>query len=124
MTVRETHGTVRDGKRLVWYTERLWSQARTLEPFDIELSSIRELDQDCWFGPGSSGRKPTLREVARHCERINSANLEWPIILNADGSLMDGGHRVCKALLDGRSTIRAVRFGVMPDPDEVRAEVV
>ncbi len=32
---------------------------------------------------------------------------------------MDGGHRLCKALLEGRRTIRAVRFDVMPEPDEV-----
>lgn len=121
MTARQKHSTVRDGKRLVWYTEQLWSHARALTPFEVELASIRELDQDCWFGPGSSGRKPTLREVASHCQRINAANLEWPIILNADGSLMDGGHRVCKALLDGRRTISAVQFAVMPEPDEVHA---
>lgn len=121
MTARQKHSTVRDGKRLVWYTERLWSHAQSLTPFDVELASIRELDQDCWFGPGSSGRKPTLREVASHCRRINAANFEWPIILNADGSLMDGGHRVCKALLDGHRTITAVQFAVMPEPDEVHA---
>jgi hypothetical protein len=57
--------------------------------------------------------------VARHCQRINAATFEYPIILNADGSLMDGGHRVCKALLEGRATIRAVRFEAMPDPDEI-----
>lgn len=116
----QKHSTTRDGNRLVWYTERLWSHARTLNPFDIRLSSIRELDQNCWFG---MGREATLREVASHCQRINAANLEWPIILNADGSLMDGGHRVCKALLEGRSTIRAVQFAVMPDPDEVHPAV-
>ena len=116
MAARETHGTIRDGKRLVWYTERLWSEARTLKSFDIDLSQIPELDHDCWFNHGSM---PTLRNVADHCRRINHANLEWPIILNSDGSLMDGGHRVCKALLAGHKTIRAVRFAVMPKPDEV-----
>ena len=118
--VKEKHSTIRDGKRLVWYTEKLWLKTRSLVPFEIELSSIRELDQDCWFG---QGRKPTLREIAGHCKRINTATMEWPIILNADGSLMDGGHRVCKALLEGRRTIRAVRFDSMPDPDEVHAVV-
>lgn len=120
MVAAEKHSTMKDGKRLVWYTERLWSQARALKPFEIDLSSIRELDQDCWFG---AGKKATLREVASHCQRINAANLEWPIILNVDGSLMDGGHRVCKALLNGDSTIRAVQFAVMPDPDEVHPVV-
>jgi len=112
----QKHSTIRHGKRLVWYTDRLWSESRALVPFDVELSSIRELDQDCWFG---QGKTPTLREIARHCQRINSANLEQPIILNADGSLMDGGHRVCRAFAEGRTTIRAVRFESTPDPDEV-----
>ena len=118
--VADTHSTIRDGKRLVWYTHRLWTEAGSLVPFEIELSSIKELDDDCWFG---TRHKPTLRAIVEHTLRINSATLEWPIILNADGSLMDGGHRVCKALLEGRKTIRAVRFASMPDPDEVHPEI-
>ncbi len=114
----ERHSTIRNGKRLVWYTENLWSKASELRQFDAELSSIKELDEDCWF---NLEKKPTLREIAGHCQRIQAATSEWPIILNADGSLMDGGHRVCKALLEGRKTIRAVRFESMPDPDEVHA---
>jgi hypothetical protein len=114
--VPHKHSTIRDGKRLVWYTENLWSAAGSLVPFDVELSAIRELDEDCWF---DTGKKPTLREIAGHCQRINAASFEHPIILNDDGALMDGGHRVCKARLEGRETIRAVRFGSMPDPDEV-----
>ena len=30
---------------------------------------------------------------------------------------MDGGHRVAKAYLEGRTSIRAVRFEVDPEPD-------
>ena len=116
----ERHSAIRDGKRLVWYTENLWAKSKSLQPFDVELTAIRELDQDCWF----SRAKPTLREIAGHCQRINAANLALPIILNVDGSLMDGGHRVCKALLDGRKTIRAVRFQSMPEPDEIQPHTV
>ena len=112
----ERHSAIHDGKRLVWYTENLWAKAMALVPFDVELSSIRELDRDCWFG---NRHNPTLRAMAEHCARINAASFEWPIILNADGSLMDGGHRLCKALLEGRQTIRAVRFAAMPEPDDV-----
>ena len=117
-SVPERHSTIRDGKRLIWYTENLWSKAKSLVPFEVELSSIRELDEDCWFG---AGRLPTMRAIADHCARINSASFDWPIILNADGSLMDGGHRICRALLEGRRTIRAVQFQTMPEPDEVHA---
>jgi len=79
------------------------------------VSDISELDRDCWF----VGREPTLRRVAEHSARIRDADLSRPIILNADGSLMDGGHRLCKALLLGMKTIKAVQFDVMPEPDEI-----
>ena len=111
----EKHTTVREGKRLLWYTERLWKEAEELKPFEIDVSSLKELDQNCWFDL----REPTLREVAKHFERIQSTQLKYPIILNEDGSLMDGGHRLCKALLEGKSKIMAVQFPVMPEPDEV-----
>ncbi|MCY3682561.1 MAG: chromosome partitioning protein ParB [Gemmatimonadetes bacterium] len=112
----QKHSTIRDGKRLVWYTEKLWMQSRDLPPFEIDISSIKELDEDCWFGQ----KKPTLREIARHCKKINTASLKYPIILNVDGSLMDGGHRLCKAILEGRKTIKAVQFPSMPEPDEIQ----
>ena len=35
------------------------------------------------------------------------------------GALMDGGHRLCYALLMGHDTIKAVQFPTMPEPDEV-----
>ena len=32
---------------------------------------------------------------------------------------MDGGYRICKALLSGTTTIQAVQFPSMPEPDKV-----
>ncbi|MEO7819738.1 MAG: hypothetical protein ABIS18_11460 [Actinomycetota bacterium] len=110
------HSTIREGRRLVWYAENLWKAASSLEVFEIEVDSIRELDEDCWFGPAKT---PTLREIAAHSKRINSASFEKPIILNADGSLMEGGHRLCRALIEGRRTVPAVQFSASPEPDEV-----
>ena len=113
----ETHSNTFNGKRYVWHTERLWKLSASFVPFEVEIDSFKELDSDCWFGKGT---EPTLRKVVGHCRRINEATLDHPVILNADGSLMDGGHRICKALLDGRKTVMAVQFETMPEPDEVR----
>jgi hypothetical protein len=118
MSKREKHTAIREGKRLLWYTGRLWELSKGFTPFWISLSEIAELDSDCWFG----GAEPTLREVAKHADRIAKADLSYPIILNDDGSLMDGGHRVCKALLGGQTSILAVKFSEMPAPDEVLEE--
>jgi hypothetical protein len=81
----------------------------------MPLEDIAELDRDCWF----HSKAPTMRDVANHAARIEAADLNFPIILNDDGSLMDGGHRLCKALINGERNIRAVRFQTMPEPDEV-----
>ena len=50
---------------------------------------------------------------------INESDLDSPIILSADGRVMDGMHRVLKALLNGLQSIEAVRFGRDPEPDFV-----
>lgn len=48
---------------------------------------------------------------------ISEADLEFPIILSSEGRVMDGMHRVLKALLNGLKSIEAVRFDRDPAPD-------
>ncbi|WP_224742320.1 MULTISPECIES: hypothetical protein [Cysteiniphilum] len=43
--------------------------------------------------------------------------MSYPILLCADGQIMDGMHRVCKAKLENRETISAIQFEVTPEPD-------
>jgi hypothetical protein len=38
-------------------------------------------------------------------------------MLGPDGRVMDGMHRVCRAILEDRPTLAAVRFTVLPEPD-------
>ena len=111
-----THSTERDCKKYIWYTERLWKLAKDLPEYEVDVESFVELDRDCWFG---EGRAPTIREIAEHCRRINETDPHNPVIINDNGQLMDGGHRLARALLEGRKTVKAVRFAEMPEPDEV-----
>lgn len=57
--------------------------------------------------------------MAEHARRIFDADLAYPVILCAEGRLMDGGHRLAKAWMEGREEIAAVRFPVTPEPDEI-----
>ena len=84
--------------RLVWFVDRLWYLARDLSVRKVLLDKIAEFDQNCWFGPTSPS---TCRAVAEHARRIIDADLRYPIILSAEGYLMDGGHRLAKAYLLG-----------------------
>lgn len=62
---------------------------------DMPLSAIRELDEPFWFG--DNGNPPTCRAVAEHAMLMNAVDPRHPIILSADGRVMDGMHRVCTA---------------------------
>ena len=46
-----------------------------------------------------------------------------PIILCSDGRLMDGMHRVCKALNHGHETIKAIRLEELPEPDHIDVDL-
>jgi hypothetical protein len=111
--VREKHSRPVSGGRGYWWTDTLWAASADLPVTHVGVSSLPELEQDCWFG----GRAPTIRQVAEHSRRIQDANFSHPVILASDGTLMDGGHRLAKAWLDGRATVAAVRFKVDPPPD-------
>jgi hypothetical protein len=112
------HSRLTEAGRLVWFVERLWHLARELPVEQVPLTQIAEFDQDCWFGPDTP---PTCRAVAEHARRIFDADLRYPILLSAEGFLMDGGHRVAKAYLLGSPTISAVRFANDPAPDYILA---
>ena len=112
----DKHSRLTPEGRLVWFVERLWHVARTLPVRQIAIDQIAEFDQNCWFGPTAL---PTCRVVAQHARRIFEADLRYPIILSAEGYLMDGGHRIAKAYLLQIRAVRAVQFQCNPEPDYI-----
>lgn len=102
---------------LAWDVERLVKLSAGFTPIDVPLSEIRELDETFWFD--AEGDEPTCRRVALHAKLMNETDLRHPIILSQDGRVMDGMHRVCRALIEGNDTIRVVRFDVDPEPDHI-----
>ena len=100
-----------------WDVHHLIELSKDIEPKYILLDSIAELKQNYWFG--GEGDIPTCMAVADHAKLIAQTDLKYPIILSSDGRVMDGMHRVCKAYIEGKETIRAVQFTVDPKPDFV-----
>jgi hypothetical protein len=103
-----------------WNVERLIELSRYLPRELVPLSAIRELDEPFWCG--GEGQRLTCRQVVEHARLMQECDLSYPIILSSDGRVMDGMHRVCKALLEGRSEVEAVRFVDDPEPDFVGVE--
>jgi hypothetical protein len=100
-----------DGGVDAWDVDRLVELTRDLPVKQVPLSSIWELDTAYWSQP------LTVRDVADHVRLVQAVDLTYPIILGADGRVMDGMHRVVRALLEGCQTIAAVQFEVHPEPD-------
>jgi hypothetical protein len=119
MPTPERHSYPVPGGRAYWLTQRLWAAAGGLPVQRVPITQISEFDQDCWF---VGHHAPTCRAVAEHAQRILAADLAYPVILAADGHLMDGGHRIAKAWLEGRAEVAAVRFEVTPEPDWIVPE--
>lgn len=98
-----------------WDVERLIALTEDFERQQVYLDSIREIDETFWFGDKND--KPTCRAIVEHVRLIEETDLSFPIILSSDGRVMDGLHRVAKALLECRETIEAVKFNQDPEPD-------
>ena len=96
-----------------WDVDRLIELSRDLPVRHIEVSSISELDAAHW----SPTQALTVRQITEHFRLVREVDPSYPIILAADGRVMDGMHRVIRALLDGRTTIAAVQFEIQPEPD-------
>ncbi|WP_290735432.1 hypothetical protein [Halobacteriovorax sp. JY17] len=111
-----THSIGLNGKKYTWVVKTIWELSKDLEPFDFKVSNFSGFNEDCWFGDRF---KPTINKVLEHYQKIQNANFDFPIILGEDGRIMDGIHRICKAHLEGKKTIKAVQFIKDPGPDSI-----
>ncbi len=118
--MRQHHfSTNQDGSIHAWDVPRLIAISKDLP---VKLIAIPEdqLDEVYWFDEGDN--RPTVRRVLDQIQRIEACDLSFPIILGSDGRVMDGMHRIAKAVLEGCSTIDAVQFDRDPEPDYTNCE--
>ncbi len=103
-----------------WDVDRLVGLSKALPIIDVKLSDIKEVDEQL----KENGKSPTYRAIAQHMKLVQETDLKYPIILSNAGRVMDGMHRVIKALLLGHKTIRAVQFkeDVKPDYEDVQED--
>ena len=100
---------------MIWDVDRVVLLTKDLPRVEIPLAAIRELDEPIWFDASDS--PPACRTVIEHARLIKADDLSYPVILSAEGRVMDGMHRVAKALKAGHLDIEAVQFTTDPPPD-------
>jgi hypothetical protein len=97
-----------------WDVDRLIKLTAELPVEQVAVADIHEVDSVYWF---DDWQRPTVRSVVEHCRLIQEVETSYPIILGPDGRVMDGMHRVARALVDEREVIEAVRFAALPPAD-------
>lgn len=97
-----------DGEGNLYSVARLADDAKDLPVFDCPLAAL-DLSGEIWQGSDMFG-------LANHVRRVKDADLSKPILLDWAGRIADGRHRVIKALVDGKRTIKARRMYWKPDP--------
>jgi hypothetical protein len=98
-----------------WDVHRLIELSSEFPVLEVPVESIAEIDSNYWFGGGFGD--PTVRKLVEHMQLVREVDPTFPIILGVHGRVMDGMHRIARALLEGRPTISAVKFDVLPEPD-------
>ena len=102
---------------LAWDIRRLIELTRDLPVEQVQLADISELDETHWYE--HEGDSPTCRSLLQHMQLIDEVDIRYPIILDRDGRVMDGMHRVCRALREHIDHLPAVRLVTNPEPDHV-----
>ena len=102
-----------------WDVDNLIQLTQGQPDEDVPLSAIAEIDENWWF---AFGDEPTVRNVVEHLRLVEESDLSHPIILDPAGRVMDGMHRVAKALREGRTSIKGRRLATLPPADYVGVE--
>lgn len=79
------------------------------DTFDLDLRGV-DLSNKAW------GANYNTASFIYHMVRVNKATLDHPIILDDEGYICDGWHRVAKSIIEGKDTIKAIRLTMMPEP--------
>ena len=96
-----------------WKAKTLYdaAEAQGCKPYRLPLKFVN-MGNDRWR---KSGR---IVDVAHHYLRIVNADTSIPIIISPVGCILDGYHRIVRALADGEKYVMALRLTDMPEPDE------
>ena len=75
---------------------------------------VKELEVAYLYKGGSIIPDTSILEFAIAMKKVMNVCLDFPIILSPLGTILDGHHRLTKAMYLGLETIKAVKFDTMP----------
>jgi len=100
----------------IWDVPALWERAKDLPTISVSIEELDELDRVAWYGADRHSGRLTVRQCVAHAKRIDEADIEQPILLSPDGKMLDGFHRLGKALKIGLTHLPAKQLPFEPTP--------
>jgi len=105
--------TTTDDKGNTWKSSDLVARAKDLPVKEIPMDHL-----SLSFDIGGM----RARKFVGHMKMILDADMSYPIILDEDGCVFDGRHRMARALLEGHTKIKTVRFEEDPPPTYIKED--
>jgi hypothetical protein len=78
-------------------------------PIEVFLPQLNEKVWTPW-SPMDVIEKPHLKKYKEDVERIEKANLAYPVIVTGKHTIVDGYHRIAKAYLENKTQVDAYVF--------------
>ena len=104
-----------DGKRHIWLIHNLHSYCKSFPVQQIDITLLQNnLELNLWF---DESEEPTINAILIHIKRIQNADTNYPIIVGPNYVIMDGLHRLVKAILAEETTIPAICLKNWPMAD-------
>lgn len=94
-----------------------WSACKLYEYAKEQNYEVFDMPLACADLSGMPFKVETLNMFIFQCSRVSKTDKDKPILIDDNGYVCDGWHRICKAILDGDTHIKAIRLQTMPRPD-------
>jgi hypothetical protein len=104
-----------------WSVHRLVEHAAGRPAEAVRVADLPELDTNYWF---HDGHEPTVRNVVTHVRHATQdVDPTYPVLLGPGDRVLDGMHRIVRALFAGETHVQAVRLATLPPPDLTRCRL-
>lgn len=95
----------------VFKTKSLWFAASNIP------TSIYTIDTKTILEEKVRWKIENFNDFIVHFKRVSNADLSKPLIVRSDGYVMDGWHRIARAIIKGISELPQKKFTLDPRPD-------
>ena len=102
------------GKTYKWDVPTLiqFAKEKKYEIFDLPVKGI-DYSVMLW-------NIENMWDIVDHCSRMKNVDMTIPVLIDNEGTICDGWHRVIRAAVDELETIKAIRLEEMPHASSIK----